>query len=161
MKIRVYYEDKNSPIHLDITDQEALLWVETDYQRRLAEAGDKSRVKRRTAQEIMDADYNKPTFNNNHAETRRHVSLQLLDPDGQHIPAKDSPQSCPELYAAIKKLRPKQRELVRKVFFEGVSQREIAAEEGVTEAAISDRMSRIYARLKKNLAAKKLIFKNP
>lgn len=72
MKITVYYEDKNHPTILEVPDRECEIWVEDDYQRRLAEAEDKTAVERRTAQEIMDEDYNKPTFNNNQAETRRH-----------------------------------------------------------------------------------------
>lgn len=39
------------------------IWIEEDYRRRISAARDKSSVTRRTTQEIMDEDYNKPTFN--------------------------------------------------------------------------------------------------
>ncbi len=84
MKITVYYEDKNHPTILDVPDADCEIWIEDDYQRRLSAAEDKSTVTRRTAQEIMDEDYNKPTFNSNQSETRRHVHLDALDPEDKH-----------------------------------------------------------------------------
>lgn len=81
MKITVYYEDKNHPTTIDVPDEDCEIWIEDDYQRRLSAAEDKSSVNRRTAQEIMDEDYNKPTFNSHQKETRRHVSMDALDSD--------------------------------------------------------------------------------
>ena len=62
-----------------------------------------------------------------------------------------------ELHHAIAQLRPQQRELLRRVFWEGVRQAEIARQEGVLESTISERMRRIYQRLKKVLPDKKKI----
>ena len=84
MKITVYYEDKNNPTILDVPDVDCEIWIEEDYQRRLSAVEDKSTVTRRTAQEIMDEDFNKPTFNSNQTETRRHVHLDALDPEDKH-----------------------------------------------------------------------------
>ena len=75
MKITVYYEDNRDRTVLDVPDEECEAWVETDYRQRLAAAEDKSSVKRRTPQQIMDEECNKPTNNNEHRETRRHVSF--------------------------------------------------------------------------------------
>ena len=161
MKIRIYYEDKTHPIFLDVPDEECEIWVEEDYQRRLNSAEDKSSVSRRTAQEIMDEDYNKPTFNNHHKETRRHVSLDSLDLDGSYFAGADDIESdiCEEKYndliCAISRLKPKQQDLIKKVFWDEIKQVEIAKTEGVSESAIAQRMGTIYARLKKFLTDKK------
>lgn len=159
MKLTVYYEDKNHPTTIEVPDADCGIWIEDDYQRRLSAAEDKSSVARRTAQEIMDDDFNKPTFNKNQAETRRHVSLDALDPEDKHI-ADGSDilaelierEGYEELYAAIRKLQPQQQELVRQIFWEGVKQKDIAAKDGVSERAITGRMKKIYAALKKSLS---------
>lgn len=157
MQIKIYYEDKCHPINLEVPNNECEIWIETDYQKRLAEAKDKSAVTRRSAQEIMDEDFNKPTFNNNQTETRRHISLEALNLDDNLIAGKDDVESvvCREDYSqlrhAISMLKPKQRDLIKKIFWDDVKQVEIAKEQGVSEAAIAQRMAVIYARLKKIL----------
>lgn len=161
MKITMYYEDKNSPITIEVPDADCEIWVETDYQQRLAAAEDKSSVTRRTPQEIMDEECNKPTFNSHHRETRRHVSIDALDPQGDTLTSAADIETTlfdedyEDLYRAIEKLKPKQRELVKKIFWEGVRTMDIAAVEGVNHSAISHRMETIYKRLKKNMGAEK------
>lgn len=85
MKITVYYEDKTHATTLEVPDADCEIWVETDYQQRLAAAEDKAAVTRRTPQEIMDEECNKPTFNSHQRETRRHVSIDALDPQGDTL----------------------------------------------------------------------------
>ena len=85
MKITVYYEDKTCATTLEVPDADCEIWVETDYQQRLAAAEDKAAVTRRTPQEIMDEECNKPTFNSHQRETRRHVSIDALDPQGDTL----------------------------------------------------------------------------
>lgn len=161
MKITVYYEDNRDRTTIEVPDEDCEIWVENDYQRRLAAAEDKSSVVRRTPQQIMDEDCNRPTYNNQHAETRRHVSLDALDPMGDTvIGAEDvepdfSSNDYAELYRAIEKLRPQQRELLRKVFWEDLQQVELARAECVEEHVISKRMARIYKKLKKILDQEK------
>ena len=157
MKITVYYEDKYNRSEIEVPDEDCEIWVETDYRQRLAAAEDKASVTRRTPQEIMDEECNRPTYNNQQTETRRHVALEALDPEGDHladsqdVEADFREEDFAELYRAIEKLRPQQRDLIRKVFWEDMKQIEIARAEGVNESAISWRMARIYARLKKYL----------
>ena len=161
MKITVYYEDKNHPTTIDVPDEDCEIWIEDDYQRRLSTAEDKSSVSRRTAQEIMDEDYNKPTFNSHQKETRRHVSLDALDPRGDTLVGSSNVEAavCKEdysdLHRAISRLRPKQRDLIKKVFWDDIKQVEAARAEGVSEAAIAQRMVVIYKRLKKFLTEEK------
>ena len=56
-----------------------------------------------------------------------------------------------ELYAAIAKLTPNQQWLIQEVFFNERKKVDIAAELGITEAAVRDRLKKIYAKLKKML----------
>lgn len=160
MKITVYYEDKNHPTILDVPDEDCAIWVEDDYQRRLSETSeeDKSSITRRSAQEIMEEDYNKPTFNNHHAETRRHVSLEAMNQDGNLIPGSTDietdlfAEDYSALHRAISRLKPKQQELIRKVYWQKRTQRSVAAEMGSGEDSVSKKLSRIYAKLQKYLA---------
>lgn len=161
MKITLYYEDKLHPTVLEVPEEECTVMVETDYRQRLDEAEDKTTVKRRTAQEILDAEVNAPTFRRNRTETRRHVHLSVDALDRRRADAMpDVPtdllgEDYSELHRAIAQLRPQQRELLRRVFWEGVRQAEIARQEGVLESTISERMRRIYQRLRKFLPDKK------
>ena len=161
MKIALYYEDKLHPTILEVSEEECTVMVETDYQERLDAAEDKTSVKRRTAQEILDAEVNAPTFRRNRTETRRHVHLSANDLDRRRADAMpDVPTALlgadySELHHAIVQLRPQQQELLRRVFWEGVRQSEIARQEGVLESTISERMRRIYQRLRKFLPDKK------
>lgn len=58
-------------------------------------------------------------------------------------------QLIKKLKQAMKILTKEQVMLVKKIYFQGLSQEEIAEQEGVCKQAISNRMQRIYQRLKK------------
>lgn len=60
-------------------------------------------------------------------------------------------QMLVKLKSAIPKLTPLQQRTLKKIFVLNMSQAEIAREEGVSEQAISDRVSRIYSHLRKVL----------
>lgn len=92
------------------------------------------------------------------AETRRHVSLErLLEmgvpfADGTDIAAlAEWALDKAALIRAIEQLQPQQRELVRKVYFEGHSIASIAHDEGVWPNAIQTRLARAMKNLKKFL----------
>lgn len=55
------------------------------------------------------------------------------------------------LERAIEELQPQQKDLVHKVFFEGRTCTSIAEEDGVSKAAISNRLKKIYATLSKKI----------
>ncbi|MCM1308897.1 MAG: sigma-70 family RNA polymerase sigma factor [Butyrivibrio sp.] len=158
MKISVYCERKDRVTVLEVPSGECARWEENDYHRRLAAAGGKLSVERRTAQQIMDEDFNKPSFNRHQTETRRHVLLSALDPEERYFSDEHELQSelllkeeYAELHRALKELTPSQRELLRRVYWEGAKQAEIAREQKVSEAAVARRMKRIYSALKKLL----------
>ena len=103
-------------------------------------------------------DLDRQEYNNDHAETRRHCSLEPFNLDDALFPSDvDVEREVLEgldnkaLYAAIAKLQPQQQELVKRVYFRGEKIVTIAAEEGVSEAAIRNRLKKITASLKKLL----------
>lgn len=116
---------------------------------------------------------NRMTWQEDKAEERRRkkleedgitlCSLDKTDADGDNI--SDEKMSVEEriieeesrqennarLYAAISKLNPRQREMIKMVYFKDMSQDDIAKKYGITKASVSDAMQRIYASLKKYL----------
>ena len=106
----------------------------------------------------MLLDLDRQQYNNDHKETRRHVSLNGMDYEGElFVSAEDTEREAERredmarLYSAMEILSPSQRELVKKVYFEERKITDIAREEGVSEAAIRNRLKKIYSRLKKFL----------
>lgn len=56
-----------------------------------------------------------------------------------------------KLRLAIETLKPQQKELIQKVFYEKRTNVDIAKEDGVTEAAIRNRLKKIYENLRKKI----------
>ncbi|MEY8390493.1 sigma factor-like helix-turn-helix DNA-binding protein [Lachnospiraceae bacterium 45-W7] len=103
-------------------------------------------------------DFDRQQYNNDHKETRRHVSLDGMDYEGEVFASAEDTEwellrreDTARLMEAMKALSPSQRELVLKVYFNGRSLVSIAAEEGVSHVAIVRRLNRIYEKLRKNL----------
>ncbi len=92
-------------------------------------------------------------------ETRRHQSLDkslehgwdIADPSENVFEKVEQSKRNRQLYQAISRLSPEQQKLLFEVYFEYIPQVEIARREGVSKFAINKRLSRILARLKKNL----------
>ena len=96
-------------------------------------------------------------------ETRRHISWEGLEESGFDIADKDflftgideekseKESEKERLYEAMAKLLPLQRELINKIYYEGKTSANIAAEEGVGKSAVSNRLKRIFSVLRKNL----------
>lgn len=103
-------------------------------------------------------DFDRQEYNSDHRETRRHVSLDGMEYEGEMFRAGEDTleeilrrETASRLAEAMGRLSPEQRELLIKVYFENVRIVEIARTEGVTEAAIRGRLKKIYAKLKKIL----------
>ncbi|MDO4564678.1 MAG: sigma factor-like helix-turn-helix DNA-binding protein [Clostridia bacterium] len=128
--MKIQYNFENETVEIDITDE----WGEI----------------------LIDLD--REEYNANHRETRRHASLDALNAD-ENLFASDADVEKEaldriereRLYAAIEQLQSRQRELVRRVYFGGEKLADIAREEGVSKAALTYRMSKIFATLKKFL----------
>lgn len=81
MKLKIRYEnnvDNKAPItvEIEVPDDECTVMIETDYQKRLENAEDKSQVTRREVQSIMDEEFNKPLYNLWHKEHRHRGNLK-------------------------------------------------------------------------------------
>lgn len=119
---------------------------------------------------------NRMTWQEDKAEERRRkkleaegitlCSLEKTDADGDDIPdgkmnaeeltiAEElKAESNEKLYDAIRKLTPRQQEMVQMVYFKEMSQDDVAKKYGITKTSVSDAMQRIYATLRKYLEKK-------
>ena len=100
-------------------------------------------------------DLDRQEYNVNHKETRRHCSLEAYNLDDALLPSDEdverdviADEDKKQLYKAIAALTPDQQELVRRVYFNNERLVDIAREQGVSRAALTNRMNRIIAALK-------------
>ena len=105
----------------------------------------------------MLLDLDRQQDNNDQKETRRHVSLDSMDYEGELFASAEDTEGeavrredMARLYSAMEALSPSQRELVKKVYFEERKITDIAREEGVSHVAVRDRLERIYKKIKNN-----------
>ena len=156
MIVKLYYEKKTETTEIEVSDEECSLMIQTDYEMRLRNAKDGEEVLPRSVQEILDEEINKPTFNSNQTETRRHCSLDVMQEAGMDLSNEDDielpDEKYAELRAAIAQLKPEQQELLRKVFYEEIKQVDIAKSEGVKKASIESRLYTIYKKIRKHIA---------
>lgn len=157
MKIRIRYENKDT--EFEVTEEECLEMIESDYIERKAQAKPGEEVSKRPVQEILDERFNKPEYNSFHKVQRNTVSLENLwveggwfrddsqEPDAV-IERRELLHRLPE---AIQSLEPQQQELLYRIFFLGEKETEVAKLAGVSRAAISHRMNRIYSQIEKYL----------
>lgn len=103
-------------------------------------------------------DFDRQQYNNDHKETRRHVSLDGMEYEGEVFASVadtadevERREELARLCRAMEALSPSQRELVQKVFFENQKIVDVAREEDVSHVAIHDRLKRIYKKIKNNL----------
>ena len=101
-------------------------------------------------------DLDRQEYNINHKETRRHCSLEAYNLDDALLPSDEdverdviADEDKKRLYKAIAALTPDQQELVRRVYFNNERLADIAREQGVSRAALTNRMNRIVSSLKK------------
>ncbi len=107
----------------------------------------------------ISATIDRDIYNNNRRETRRHYSIDAMQEEGLQTidlsidieAAVEEQEMSQDLHKALMELLPQQRELIHKIFYEGMSIAQIARDDGVSESAIRDRINRIYKKLKKYL----------
>ena len=106
----------------------------------------------------MLLDLDRQQYNNDQKETRRHVSLDGMDYEGElFVSAEDTEgellrrEDMARLMEAMEVLSPSQRELVEKVYFEERKITDIAHEEGVSKQSVHERVQRALKKLEKNL----------
>ena len=97
--------------------------------------------------------------NNNHKETRRHYHFEACEYEGEDFAAEDPALAALfedddmllKLPGAIAELLPRQRRLIRQVFFDGMKYTEIALEEGIDPSSVRQATLRAIEKLKKLL----------
>ena len=126
--MKIKYEFANETIEIEVEEEWADIVIELDRQE----------------------------YNVNHKETRRHCSLEAYNLDDALLPSDEdverdviADEDKKRLYKAIAALTPDQQELVRRVYFNNERLADIAREQGVSRAALTNRMNRIIASLKK------------
>ena len=107
----------------------------------------------------IKVDLDRQEYNVNHKETRRHCSLEAYNLDGNLLPSETNievevlkNEERQELMDAIEKLTPDQRDLIKAVFFDGVSISEYAKKKGVSQPAITQRKETALKKLKNFLS---------
>ena len=100
MKIRVKYyanDESKAPMTMDVevAEGECKIMIEQDYQQRKRAAAEGEPVVRRSAQEIIDGEFNRPLYNDWHREHRRRTEF----PDYQSRDEQDGVLANPIEYA--------------------------------------------------------------
>lgn len=108
---------------------------------------------------LLDAEDRRES-NNNHTETRRHVSLNtnegrfIVDPNNEidemfkgNVPSLR--EQLPFALNMLKESKPKQYELIKAIYFDGVKQEDYAKMHSVNQSSISRRLSTAKKSLKK------------
>ena len=102
-------------------------------------------------------EFDRQEKNNERRETRRHMSLDGMDFEGETFRAEADTMreamgrvDTERLMKALDILS--QKELLLKVYFKGMRVADIARVEGVSEAAVRKRLKKIYGKLKKVLS---------
>lgn len=157
----------------EITDSEASLLIDWDYEQQRVDPAVKKPV-RRSVQEVADAQFSRPDYNNWHNYHRqdragaRVSSFEVWNEHGdQPVGAAPSPE---EIYlekledeararrtevvrAAINSLPPVQRAVVEAIFDDGKRPVDVAAERGVSKAAISKTLTKALKRVEELVLA--------
>ena len=112
-------------------------------------------VEQEVAETLKELD--RQEYNSNHRETRRHVTFDTND-EKTWLAVEDQQLSIllgglsddQRLYAAISTLNPKQKEMVRDLFFRHHTQAEYASNHAVSQQAVSAQLNTIIKKLKKH-----------
>lgn len=112
----------------------------------------------KTAYLEIDTETKRNDWKHEWRHRKKECSLEHITDEGFQIAAEDDvagefeqEEEHNELRAAIAQLLPEQQELIRRVYFQEQSHTEIAAELGVDRSAVSHRVKRALAALKKIL----------
>lgn len=150
--MKKYYDDRHQ-LNMEISDtKDGFMCIKLHQPTGIEEIT----VTEAMGKEIIEINRNE--YNDNHRETRRHVSLETYDPYGALVKDNDdlfqkavNKEETNQLYNALQKLNPTQQKLIIEKFWDEMKQIDIAKDEGVSKMAITKRFQTIYRCLKKNL----------
>jgi len=99
-------------------------------------------------------DLNRQEYNNDHKETRRHISLDAAEFEGEVFavedPSLESFADNYDLQQAIAKLTDNQRRIIVGHYFEGLTYVALAQELGIAEANVRKAANRALKQIQKN-----------
>lgn len=108
------------------------------------------------ADAIILSDMDRREYNNDHANTRRHISLDMAQEDeGMQFadPSTLEPTEAEQrMQIAVSMLEAEQQKMIRAIYFEDCSVSEYAKRAGVSQAAISQRLATIKKKIQKILS---------
>ena len=150
--MKKYYDDRHQ-LNMEISDaKDGSMHIKLHQPTGIKEIT----VTEASGKEIIEL--NRIEYNDNHRETRRHVSLEAYDPYGALVQDNADPlqevinkEEMDKLHQSISQLKPAQQKLLMKKFWDDMKQIDIANEEGVSKMAITKRLQTIKRRLKKIL----------
>ena len=150
--MKKYYDDRHQ-LNMEISDAEdGSIHIKLHQPTGIKEIT----VTEATGKEIIEI--NRIEYNDNHRETRRHVSLEAYDPYGALVKDNADPlqevinkEEMDQLHQSISQLTPAQQKLLMNKFWDGMKQIDIAKDEGVSKMAITKRWQTIKRQLKKIL----------
>lgn len=100
-------------------------------------------------------DLDRQEYNNDHAETRRHYSLDAITYEGEEYGSEDDAvcnfAEYEDLRNAIAQLTPNQQAIIKAHFFEGLTFTEIAKRMGTSHQAIQQAVERAKKQILKKL----------
>lgn len=126
--MKISYKFANEAVEIEVEEKWGSVVIELDRQEK-----NHDRRETRRHESYSDDNNKRDTLANESADVEENVLEKF-----ENI----------QLMYALEKLLPKQRELVQKTFFEGLSETEIAREMGVSQQAISKQFKVIYKNLK-------------
>ncbi len=107
---------------------------------------------------VINEGENRLENNNNQTETRRHCSYSEQNDKWETLKAGDDVLDAvlcslerESVKRAIAGLEPSQQELVRDIYYSGMSMADVARRDGVTRSSVTRRMARIIKQLKNYL----------
>lgn len=129
-------------------DEQHYIWLDVD-EEKLAEVKANNREISRNEKRVLrhESKYSLETY----MEYGNEIAAMVLNAEEQLIERDIQNEMHEKLKNAIRKLTRRQREAVKKVYFEGKKQQEAASEMGITESTLSITLSRALANLKNNL----------
>jgi len=112
-----------------------------------------------TAYLEIDTESKRNDWKHDRRAKRHYCSLEQITENGYQIESDDEPigeqveqkEKVAALRAAIKRLSPKQQELIRRVYINGEKQSDIADKLGIGKTAVNNCLQRALAQLKKIL----------
>ena len=114
--------------------------------------GDVNEIEVTEDQAFALADLDRLEYNNDHANTRRHISLEMaMEDEGMQfgsVACWEQARSANNVNTMLRGLTDEQASLIRAVFIDGITICDIARQQGVSQSAITQRLQTAKKKIK-------------